>query len=87
MRDVESKTHIAADRLFVIARETDAQFVVDELQHVRRCLWCIERFSFFVRRSIQTSEDPITRRGLRDENRTTCLALKRDPTTPSARLR
>ena len=56
MKNVRSKTHIADDR-FVILLEENAQFIADELQHLERCVWCLERFSSFIWQNIQECQD------------------------------
>ena len=49
MTDRPSKTHIAADRLFMIAlQKKDAPLLADELNHIQHCPRCMERFSSFI---------------------------------------
>ena len=49
----EAKTHIAGDRLFTIAFQSD--ILEEESDHLRHCLYCRERFSPFVEDESQTA--------------------------------
>ena len=57
MTELPSKTHVAAERLFIIAVQKEAAFLEDELDHMRSCIRCLERFYSFVRHNIHASKD------------------------------
>ena len=48
--------HVEAERLFNVAFSPDQQLSPDEFEHLKRCLWCLERFSHFVRQQIQDKQ-------------------------------
>jgi hypothetical protein len=48
-----SGKHADAERLFKVAISTDQQLLPVEFEHLKRCLWCLEQFSYFVRQNLQ----------------------------------
>ena len=44
-----SGKHVEAERLFNVAISPDQQLLPNEFDHLKRCLWCLERFVHFVR--------------------------------------
>jgi hypothetical protein len=51
-----SGKHVAAERLFKVAINSEQQLTPDEFEHLKKCLWCLERFSHFVRQNIQHTD-------------------------------
>ena len=57
MNKMYRRIHIPAPRLLTVADRDNGRFDFSELEHLKKCGLCVDRFSLFLRQRMQSSSD------------------------------